>query len=122
MVIALIRPIIVVAQQIYRNRNTIYKVLTAQDKYIARSMKAGGYGRQASYGVRSGALAGSIIGSFLNNADDTPGNGVPKPIQKRITPSKPYKTRGGRTERNYSRYSTRGCYGARSRNSRSRKY
>ncbi len=119
-------PIIVtaakVAQTVYRHRKAIYAVLTAQDRYISNSFRYGGYGKATSYGVRSGALIGSVAGAFISNADDSPGNGVQKPLQKQHPPSKPYKTRSGRTSRNNSRYSTQRCYGARSRNSRSRKY
>ncbi len=103
MVIGLIRPLIVVAQQVFKHRRTIYKVLTAQDKYISRSMKAGGYGKQAEYGVRSGALAGSIIGSFINQADDSPGNGaIPykKPV---IKTGKQSQTRYRRSTSGYRR-------------------
>ncbi len=121
MVIALVRPAIVVLQQIIKHRKTIYKVLTAQDKYIAKSMKAGGYGKQASYGVRSGALAGSVIGSIINNAEDTPGNGVSQPWYGPQT-SPPNKARVQQPVRNRSRNSSKYCIDYRSGRSRPRKY
>ncbi len=103
MVIALIRPAIKIATLVYKHRKSIYTVLTAQDRYIDKAMKAGRYGRQARYGVRSGALAGSIIGSVINNADDSPGNGISKPFQKQPKTNKPYKTRPRQTSRYRSR-------------------
>ncbi len=104
MVIALIRPAAVVATQLYKHRKAIYAVLTAQDRYISKSFKYGGYGKATSYGVRSGALAGSIAGAFINNADDTPGNGIPKVLPgKQPTTSKPYQTRRRYPERSRSR-------------------
>ncbi len=105
MVIALVRPAITVIQQLYKHRKTIYAVLTAQDRYISKSFRYGGYGKATSYGVRSGALIGSVAGAFISNAEDTPGNGVPKVIQKQPPPSKPYQTRGGPTVRSRSRSS-----------------
>ncbi len=105
-------PIIVtaakVATKVYKHRKAIYAVLTAQDRYISSAFRYGGYGKATSYGVRSGALAGSVIGSFINNAEDTPGNGVQKPFHG--TPSSPpNKTRirqsirdGSRNRRQYS--------------------
>ncbi len=102
----------VVLSQIIKHRRTIYRVLTAQDKYIARSMKAAGYGKQASYGVRSGALAGSVIGSFINYADDSPGNAIQKPFIKSPsgTPNKArYRQSIRGRSRSYSRkYSYKG--------------
>ncbi len=50
-------------------------------------------------GVRHGLATGSIAGTFINTADDTPGNGVSKPFKKQPTPGKPYKTRNGYTSR-----------------------
>ncbi len=105
MVITLIRPAIVVAQQIIKHRKAIYAVLTAQDRYISKSFRYGGYGKATSYGVRSGALAGSIAGAFINNADDSPGNGVQKPLQKQYTTSPSNQTRNRRTSRTSTKYS-----------------
>ncbi len=100
MVIGLIRPAIAVATQVYKHRKTIYAVLTAQDRYISRSFKYGGYGKATSYGVRSGALVGSIAGAFLN-APDSPGNDASVPFQKqpKYTPRTSYQTRYRRTRR-----------------------
>ncbi len=104
MVIALIRPAIAVATQVYKHRKAIYAVLTAQDRYISNAFRYGGYGKATSYGVRSGALAGSVIGAFITNeAEDTPGNGVPKTFRKQPKTSKPYKTRSRPATSGYSR-------------------
>ncbi len=94
-------PAIKIATTLIKHRKTIYAVLTAQDRYISKSFKYGGYGKATSYGVRSGALAGSIAGAFINNqAPDSPGNGQIFPQkQPQITPSKSYKTRSRSTAR-----------------------
>ncbi len=110
MVIALVRPAIAVATQVYKHRKTIYAVLTAQDRYISKSFKYGGYGKATSYGVRSGALIGGIAGAFITHeADDSPGNVIQKQIPKgkQSTPSKSYKTRRGRSGSYRSRYTPR---------------
>ncbi len=100
-------PIIVtaakVARQVYKHRKSIYAVLTAQDRYISSAFRYGGYGKATSYGVRSGALAGSIAGAFINNASDSPGNAIPKPFHG-PTARTPYKTRGRSTTSSYGRY------------------
>ncbi len=99
-------PIIVsaakVAHTVYKHRKTIYAVLTAQDRYISKSFRYGGYGKATSYGVRSGALAGSIAGAFINNADDSIGNGV-STTQPKYTTGPPNKTRRRQPTGNYSR-------------------
>ncbi len=61
--------------------------------------------RTIGRGVRHGLTAGSIVGSLINDAEDSPGNGFQKPFSKRqpITPSKPYQTRRGFTRRSRSR-------------------
>ncbi len=105
MPLALIRPAIAVAQQIFKHRKAIYAVLTAQDRYISKSFRYGGYGKATSYGVRSGALAGSIAGAFINNAEDSPGNAIQKPVQPVNTSRPPHKTRGGFTSRTYAKQS-----------------
>ncbi len=111
-----------IAQQVYKHRKAIYAVLTAQDRYISKSFKYGGYGKATSYGVRSGALAGSVIGAFINNADDSPGNGIQTPRKPVDTSSPPNKTRGRQSTRNRPR-SARFCRPSdNSRRSYSRKY
>ncbi len=124
MVIALIRPAIAVASQVYKHRKAIYAVLTAQDRYISNSLRYGGYGKATSYGVRSGALIGSIAGAFITNAPDSPGNddAVQKQIPKQYTPRTPYKTRSRYTARNRTRSKNRYCPSPRKRRSSSRKY
>ncbi len=51
--------------------------------------------RLVGRGVRHGLTAGSIAGTFINTAEDTPGNGIQTPFRKQYTPSKPYQTRRG---------------------------
>ncbi len=98
--------IVKVASIVIKHRKAIYAVLTAQDRYISKSFKYGGYGKATSYGVRSGALAGSVIGAFINNAEDTPGNAVQTPKPKYPTgPSN--KARDRFTTSRYSRYSNK---------------
>ncbi len=105
MVIALVRPAIIVAQQLWKYRKQIYSVVSAQDRYIKGAFVGTRVSKAAQYGWRSGAGAGSIIGSYItNDAEDTPGNGVQKPIQKVTTPSKSYQTRN-----RYTRSSRRRC-------------
>ncbi len=93
--------ILKVGTVIFRHRKAIYSVLTAQDRYIDKAMKAGRYGLQARRGVRHGALGGSLLGTLI--APDSPGNddAIQKPFQKRqqFTSRKPYKTRSGQTRR-----------------------
>ncbi len=99
MVIALVRPAIIVAQQIIKHRKAIYAVLTAQDRYISGAFRYGGYGKATSYGVRSGALIGSVAGAFIKNDEITPDNGEVFPKkQPKTTTGKSYQTR-----RRYSR-------------------
>jgi len=84
---------------VFKYRRQIYRVLTAQDRYIDKAMRVGKYGRQARYGVRHGALAGSLIGPLI--ASDSPGNDnaqIPQ-TRKRPQTSKPPKTRYRRTTR-----------------------
>ncbi len=92
--------ILKVGTVIIKHRKAIYAVLTAQDRYISKSFRYGGYGKATSYGVRSGALGGSIAGAFLNQADDTPGNAIQKPFTKeQPTPGKSNQTRRRPTTR-----------------------
>ncbi len=105
-----------VAQKVYKYRKTIYAVLTAQDKYISKSFKYGGYGKATNWGVRSGALAGSVIGQFINNAEDTPGNGIQKPFHG-TTPGTPNKARFRQPVRYGSRNRRQYCFDYRGRRS-----
>ncbi len=91
-------PIIVtaakIAQTVYKHRKSIYAVVTAQDRYLSKAYRAGGYGKATNYGVRSGALAGSIIGTYI--APDSPGNDNAVQKQREQPPTgTPYKTRSG---------------------------
>ncbi len=111
MVVAIIRPIIVAGQILWKYRTQIYKIVVAQDKTISKAWQ--GYGKATNWGVRTGAGAGSLIGSLITNtAEDTPGNGIPKTTQKLPPTSKPYKTRGGYSRSNYlrSKRNRKYCY------------
>ncbi len=58
-------------------------------------------------GIRTGLLGGSIVGSFINNAPDTPGNGPSIPFYGSETGSQD-KARGGQTGRyNYRNRSSK---------------
>ncbi len=98
--------ILKVGAVVIKHRKAIYAVLTAQDRYISKSFRYGGYGKATSYGVRSGALAGSIIGAFIKD-DSTfqPGNGAVLQPKQRFVPTtgKSNKTR----YRSSSRYGIR---------------
>ncbi len=97
--------ILKVGSVIIKHRKAIYAVLTAQDRYISSAFRYGGYGKATSYGVRSGALAGSIAGAFISNAPDTPGNGIPTVQPRNGAKASPsYQTRDRQPERKYSRY------------------
>ncbi len=54
-------------------------------------------------GVRHGLTAGSITGTFINKAEDTPGNGIQKPFSKQTPTRQPYKTRRGFPIRRFTR-------------------
>ncbi len=104
MVIALIRPAIIVAQQLWKYRKQIYSVVSAQDRYIKSAFVGTRVSKAGQYGWRSGAALGGLTGSLnYYNAEDSPGNGVQKTISKRPTPGKPYKARN----RYASKYNSR---------------
>ncbi len=110
---AILSTAIKIAQQVYKNRQTLYKVITAQDKYVGQAWKKGGYGKASVYGVRSGAVLGTIAGSFIkNDADDSPGNGIQKPFTKTKLPSsgKSYQTRRRYTKRDSCWYPSKRNY------------
>ncbi len=54
-------------------------------------------------GVRHGLTGGSVIGSFITDSGDSPGNGVQKTFTKQSPPRKSYKARGRYSKRNYCR-------------------
>ncbi len=78
--------------------------------------------RVVGRGVRHGLLAGQVAGSFINTADDTPGNGIQTPYRKQSKARPAYKTRRRKSVYNRSRcaqrYRTRRGY----RYSQSRRY
>ncbi len=60
-------------------------------------------------GVRHGLTSGSVIGSLINEAPDSPGNGNQKTIPSKSTTNQPYQTRRGFTARSRARRD-RFCY------------
>jgi len=93
-----------IAQKIYRYRNQIYAVVTAQDRAIKGAFVGTRVSKAAQYGWQSGAGAGGLLGAFIyNDAEDTPGNGIQKTIPKRPQTSKSYQTRKRFPKRNYCR-------------------
>ncbi len=113
------------AQIAIRYRKIIYKVLTAQDRVVGSAWRRGGYSKAAQYGVRSGAGIGTLTAPLISNfADDSPGNELQKPVQKRQQPTarKPYKTRGGFTGRSSSRNRSEYCPSKYNRYSNTRRY
>ncbi len=104
MVIALVRPAIIVAQQLWKYRKQIYSIVSAQDRYIKGAFVGTRVSKAGQYGWRSGAAAGGLLGSLnYNPADDSPGNGIQKQIPKRTPPGKPYKARNRQSSQYYSR-------------------
>ncbi len=98
--------------QIIRHRKAIYAVITAQDRYISKSLKYSGWGKSASFGWRSGAAAGGLIGPLINDQVTELTNGSIQPI----TPSRDqYKKRTRNIRYNRSRYKYNDSY---SRNNR----
>ncbi len=110
--------ILKVGSVIFRHRKAIYSVLTAQDRYIAKSLKYGGYGKATSYGWRSGAAGGGLIGPIISDNIAELGNGF-SPVQQESPSSNKYQKRsrnvrytGGRyqySSTNY-RHNRRQCY------------
>ncbi len=100
MVIALVRPAIIIAQQIWKYRKQIYAVASAQDRYIKSAFVGTRVSKAAQYGWRSGAAAGGLVGGLISNdAADTPGNAIQKQtkVQPKYTSRTTNKTRSGRT-------------------------
>ncbi len=95
-----------IAQKIYKYRNQIYSVVTAQDRAIKGAFVGTRISKAAQYGWRTGAGAGGLIGSYItNDAEDSPGNGIQKKIPKQSTTGPSNKTRNRFAKRDYSRYS-----------------
>ncbi len=57
-------------------------------------------------GVRHGLTVGSVAGSFINSADDSPGNGIQTPFKSKPPSRQPYKARYRFSVRNRRRYSS----------------
>ncbi len=70
-------------------------------------------------GVRHGLVAGSVGGSFINQAPDTPGNGIQAPFESKYPASSSYKARRGQSVRYRSRRKNRYCVSYRKGRSRS---
>ncbi len=121
MVVALVRPAIIIAQQIWKHRKAIYAVVTAQDRYIKSATQYGRWSKAASYGWRSGAVAGSFASSFISTPDGI-GNDATIPKRPKPTPYKPDKTRQRRTTGNRYRDSNSDRFNRYCRRPYSRKY
>ncbi len=109
--------ILKIGSVIFRHRKAIYSVLTAQDRYISKSLKYGGFGKASSLGWRSGAAGGGLIGPFISDNIAELGNGF-SPIQQESPSGNQYKkrTRNFRYSRSRSQnYSTGTNYNRRQR-------
>ncbi len=104
---ALIPLIAQVGKAVFKYRRQIYSVITAQDRAIKAGFRGTKISKATQYGWRSGAAAGGLLGSLINNdADDSPGNVIQKPFSKRpsrSTTNKSYQTRGRYSRRSGSR-------------------
>ncbi len=59
--------------------------------------------RTIGRGVRHGLTAGSVAGSFINQAPDTPGNSIQTPFRKQYQTRPSYKTRSRRPVQRFRR-------------------
>ncbi len=121
MVIALIRPAIIVAQQIWKYRKQIYAVVSAQDRYIKGAFVGTRVSKAAQYGWRSGAAAGGLLGSYITVNDNQLNDIAPIPQAKPKTYT-PDKTRYRPTARTRSGERTRVQFGRKRRCTSPRKY
>ncbi len=53
----------------FKYRKQIYRVLSAQDRYVDRAMRYGRFSKATRYGVRHGLTAGTIVGTILPGLD-----------------------------------------------------
>ncbi len=105
MVIGIITTAIKIAAKVFKYRNQIYQVASAQDRAIKGAFVGTRISKASQYGWRTGAAAGGLIGTLINkDADDSPGNAIQKTPTKH-TPRPPYQARRGQTGSNRSRYS-----------------
>ncbi len=112
-----------IASTVFKYRKYIYRTLVAQDRAIDKAFKIGGYGRQTRYGARHGIVAGTVLGSLINNqSPDSPGNGISTPFRKRSPPSKSYQTRSRQSVHYSTRCRTENKYGRNGRQSNYRRY
>ncbi len=102
MVIALIRPAIIIAQQIWKYRKQIYSVVSAQDRYIKGAFVGTRVSKAAQYGWRSGAAAGGLLGSFISVNDNQLNDIAPIPTRKPTKTDSPDKARYRPTTRSRS--------------------
>jgi len=66
--------------------------------------------RTVGRGIRHGLVAGQLAGSFINQGEDSPGNGIQAPFsRKQSPPRKSYQARGGRARGSGYRHKQR-CY------------
>ncbi len=97
MVIGIITTAIKIASKVFKYRNQIYQVASAQDRAIKSAFVGTRISKASQYGWRTGAAAGGLIGTLINkDADDSPGNAIQKTPTKH-TPRPPYKARRGQT-------------------------
>ncbi len=95
-----------IAQKIYKYRNQIYAVASAQDRAIKGAFVGTRASKAVQYGWRTGAAAGGLIGgTLINNAPDGIGNGQERFVPKTRTPYKTrrrfstsYRTRSGKRQ------------------------
>ncbi len=108
MVIGIITTAIKIASKVYKYRNQIYQVASAQDRAIKSAFVGTKISKASQYGWRTGAAAGGLIGTLINkDADDSPGNAIQK------TPSKQYPTRPSNQARRGQARSYSSRYGRR---------
>ncbi len=86
----------VVAREVIRTGTKLLRsYYNVESKAFSKLYTGFPQSRSIGRGVRHGLTAGSVVGSLINNADDTPGNGSSIPFKKsRNPPRSSYKARG----------------------------
>ncbi len=100
----IIGPIITAGKLLFKYRKQIYAVVSAQDRYIKKAFVGTRVSKAGQYGWRSGAAAGSLLGTYIKLPDDQFNDAIQTPPKSPT--SKPNKTRRRQT----------GKYNRRSRN------
>ncbi len=99
----------------WRYRKQIYAVITAQDRAIKGAFVGTRVSKAGQWGWRTGAGAGSLIGSLITEDDGiNDDDGLQKEYVKVPSPGKYSKTRGGSTRSTYrgrevGRYHSKRC-------------